>query len=131
MTQGQLYKQWSDYVAAMQVQYPNFTSWGFKTFNQGGFADFTGPAWLDGTKSNPERILSPRQTKLFESMVHSLEKSTNSNVNSSFGSSYNIGDINTTIQVQKLDNETDVNKLVKQVEEKIVKSIRNRVVVSV
>ena len=30
-----------------------------------------------------------------------------------------------------LDNETDVNKLVKQVEEKIVKSIRNRVVVSV
>lgn len=100
-------------------------------FAKGGLVNFTGPAWLDGTSSNPERILSPRQTKLFESMVHSLEKSTNSNVNSSFGSSYNIGDINTTIQVQKLDNETDVNKLVKQVEEKIVKSIRNRVVVSV
>ena len=101
------------------------------SFLKGGLANFTGPAWLDGTSSNPERVLSPRQTKLFESMVHSLEKSTNSNVNSSFGSSYNIGDINTTIQVQKLDNETDVNKLVKQVEEKIVKSIRNRVVVSV
>ena len=64
-------------------------------------------------------------------MVHSLEKSTNSNINSGLGSSYNIGDINTTIQVDKLDNEADVNKLVKQVEDKILKTIRNRVVVSV
>ena len=101
------------------------------SFLKGGLANFTGPAWLDGTSSNPERILSPRQTKLFESMVHSLEKSTNSNINSGLGSSYNIGDINTTIQVDKLDNEADVNKLVKQVEDKILKTIRNRVVVSV
>ena len=100
-------------------------------YKTGGLANFTGPAWLDGSPSNPERILSPRQTKLFESMVHSLEKSTNSNINSSLGSSYNIGDINTTIQVDKLDNNTDINRLVKQVEEKIVKSIRNRVMVSV
>ena len=97
----------------------------------GGLADYTGLAWLDGTKSNPERVLSPRQTKLFESMVHSLEKSTNSNVNSSFGSSYNIGDINTSIQVAKLDNQTDINQLAKQVEDKIVKTIRNRVTISV
>ena len=103
----------------------------YRMYKQGGLADYTGLAWLDGTSSNPERILSPRQTKLFESMVHSLEKSTNSNINSGLGSSYNIGDINTTIQVDRLDNETDVNKLVKQVEDKILKTIRNRVVVSV
>ena len=126
-----LYNNWLTFLNNLRAKYPNATSWGYQTYNFGGIADFTGPAWLDGTPSQPERILSPRQTKLFESMVSSLEKSTNSNVNSSFGSSYNIGDINTTIQVQKLDNETDINKLVKQVEEKIVKSIRNRVVVSV
>lgn len=39
---------------------------------RGGIADFTGPAWLDGSKTNPERILSPYQTELFEDMVKSL-----------------------------------------------------------
>ena len=102
------------------------------SYKKGGLADFTGPAWLDGTKSKPERVLSPKQTKLFESMVSSLEKaSNNSNINSTFGSSYNIGDINTTVQVDKLDNQTDINKLAKQVEDKIVKTIRNRVTVSI
>lgn len=100
-------------------------------YASGGVADYSGMAWLDGSPSNPERVLSPHQTKLFESMVNSLEKSTNSNINSSLGSSYNIGDIVTNIQVNKLDNEMDVNRLVKQVEDKIIKTIRNRVVVSV
>ena len=101
-------------------------------FKQGGLANFTGLAWLDGTKSAPERVLSPHQTKLFESMVSSLERaSNNSNINSTLGSSYNIGDINTSIQVAKLDNQTDINQLAKQVEDKIVKTIRNRVTISV
>ena len=101
-------------------------------YAKGGMADFTGPAWLDGSPSNPERILSPKQTKLFESMVSSLEQaSNNSNINSALGSSYNIGDINTTIQVDKLDNDTDINRLARQVEDKIMRTIRNRVTVSV
>lgn len=102
------------------------------SFLKGGLANFTGPAWLDGTASSPERVLSPHQTKLFESMVSSLERaSNNSNINSALGSSYNIGDINTSIQVAKLDNQTDINQLAKQVEDKIVKTIRNRVTISV
>ena len=65
-------------------------------------------------------------------MVSSLEKSANnSTINSGFNSSYNIGEINTTIKVDKLDNQTDINKLAKQVEDKIVKDIRNRVSVSI
>ena len=101
-------------------------------YAKGGIADYTGPAWLDGTKSQPEAVLNPKQTRLFTSMVNSLEKaSNNSNINSPLGSSYNIGDINTTIQVDKLDNQTDINKLARQVEDKIVKDIRNRIPVSV
>ena len=101
-------------------------------YAKGGLANYTGLAWLDGTKSNPERVLSPRQTKLFESMVSSLEKTANnSTINSGFNSSYNIGEIKTVIQVDKLDNQTDINKLAKQVEDKIVKDIRNRVSVSI
>ena len=101
-------------------------------YMKGGIADFTGPAWLDGTKTNPERILSPKQTKLFESMVASLEKaSNNSTINSALGSSYNIGDINTNINVEKLDNETDIDMVARQVENRIMKSIRNRVSIAV
>ena len=103
-----------------------------KIFKKGGLADFTGLGWLDGTKSDPERVLSPKQTKLFETMVSSLERTANnSSVNSSFGSSYNIGDINTTIQVEKLDNDTDIDMVARKVENKIMNSIRNRVTVSI
>ena len=102
-------------------------------YKQGGLANFTGPAWLDGTKSEPEAVLNAKQTRLFTSMVSSLERAAanNSNINSALGSSYNIGDINTSINVEKLDNETDINKVAKQVENRIMKSIHNRVVLSV
>lgn len=43
-------------------------------YAKGGLANFTGPAWLDGTPSAPERILSPYQTKLFEDMISSLHQ---------------------------------------------------------
>ena len=104
----------------------------YNYYKQGGFADFTGPAWLDGTKSQPEAVLNAKQTRLFTSMVSSLEKaSNNSNINSALGSSYNIGDINTNINVEKLDNETDIDRVARQVENRIMKSIRNRVSIAV
>jgi hypothetical protein len=36
-----------------------------KKFKQGGLADFTGPAWLDGTKARPEMVLNARDTENF------------------------------------------------------------------
>jgi hypothetical protein len=49
------------------------TSQGFRTayfnklnaFKTGGLADFTGPAWLDGTKARPELVLNQRDTANF------------------------------------------------------------------
>ena len=132
LTQEQAYQSWLKTLENKRKQYPGATSWGLTYFKQGGFANFTGPAWVDGTKSQPEAVLNPKQTRLFTSMVSSLERTANnSNINSPLGSSYNIGDINTTIQVDKLDNQTDINRLARQVEDKIVKDIRNRIPVSV
>jgi hypothetical protein len=37
----------------------------YKAFAHGGLVDFTGPAWLDGTKSRPEAFLSADDTKNF------------------------------------------------------------------
>ena len=43
-------------------------------YKNGGLADFTGPAWLDGTKSAPEAVLNAGQTKAFMSLVDGYEK---------------------------------------------------------
>ena len=34
-------------------------------FKTGGLADFTGPAWLDGSKSHPELVLNAQDTQNF------------------------------------------------------------------
>jgi hypothetical protein len=36
-----------------------------KKFATGGLANYTGPAWLDGTKSKPELVLNARDTENF------------------------------------------------------------------
>ena len=41
-------------------------------FAKGGMADFTGPAWLDGTKQHPEAVLNAMQTKAFLSFTDDL-----------------------------------------------------------
>lgn len=41
-----------------------------KAYAQGGLANYTGLAQLDGTKTKPERILNPRQTQAFENLVY-------------------------------------------------------------
>ena len=37
----------------------------YKKYKTGGLADFTGPAWLDGTPSRPELVLNQRDTANF------------------------------------------------------------------
>ena len=41
-------------------------------YKNGGLANFTGPAWLDGTKNHPEAVLNAMQTKAFLSFTDSL-----------------------------------------------------------
>jgi hypothetical protein len=79
-----------------------------KAYNTGGLADFTGPAWLDGTKSRPEYVLNADQTKRFFTLVDLLEGiDTKSTDKKATGDNY--FDIN--IQVDKLENDYDVEKV--------------------
>jgi hypothetical protein len=55
-------RYWSDkgyktFVSVMKAKYT--------AFETGGLADFTGPAWLDGTKSSPELVLNSTDTRNF------------------------------------------------------------------
>ena len=43
-----------------------------RKYLEGGIVSDAGLAWLDGTKSRPERVLSPYQTELFEDLLKTL-----------------------------------------------------------
>lgn len=100
------------------------------SFATGGMADFTGPAWLDGSPSAPERVLSPHQTKLFETLVASLQKATTITIPSlpaiaspekGAQGSYSFGDI--VVNVDKLENDADYEEMARRVGEVILKQM--------
>jgi hypothetical protein len=74
-------------------------------YETGGLADFTGPAWLDGTPSRPEYVLSATQTERFFSLVDVLEA-----MDAKAGSTKSSGDnyFDIEINVEKLENDYDV-----------------------
>ncbi len=100
-------------------------------FSKGGVADYTGLIQIDGTKASPERILSGTQTKLFDTLVKSMEQMSrisvspmryNGEVGSvKTGTGYTFGDIN--ISVERLDGERDMEELADKVKDAIVKSM--------
>lgn len=100
-------------------------------FATGGIADFSGPAWLDGSKSLPERVLTPQQNELFESLVASLEAMTRLHVSSmpslggSFGDGNNepfsVGDI--IVNVEKMDSDADYEEMASKVFDQIMERL--------
>ena len=99
-------------------------AYGYTPFATGGLADFTGPAWLDGTKSRPEYVLNAGQTEAFFNLVDVLEslklgntKTTQNNGDSTF-------DID--INEEKIDNDYDVEQMAEKIKSLIVDSSRYR-----
>lgn len=44
----------------------NISYGAYQRYAKGGIIDYTGPAWVDGSKSKPERILSAEQNRILE-----------------------------------------------------------------
>jgi hypothetical protein len=90
-----------------QEENKRYTKYKYKT---GGLADFTGPAWLDGTPSKPEYILNAVQTERFFSLVDVLEgfddkkTSTNNNNDISVDVDINVESIGSDYDVEQLAN---------------------------
>ena len=77
-------------------------------YTTGGLADFTGPAWLDGTPSKPEYVLNAAQTERFFSLVDVLEGiDTKDSGKKSTGDNY----FDIEINVDKLENDYDVEQV--------------------
>lgn len=98
-------------------------------FASGGLADYTGPAWLDGTPSKPELVLNSVDTKNFialRDILSKVMKSSNSNNNSYANSEFNIN-----INVNKIADDYDVDKVITKVKKEIIKSAGYRNVTQV
>lgn len=88
-------------------------------YKTGGVADFTGPAWLDGTPSKPEIILNQKDSQNFiqlKNILATLMSGSKTTASENNGDNYYDVDIN----VEKLESDYDVE----QVAEKVKSMIR-------
>ena len=101
-------------------------------YAEGGMVDYTGPAWVDGTKSKPEAFLSANDTQLIASLRDVL------NANPKFGSMaattiQKTGDTyyEIHINVDELGDGYSVDDLMNELEERIVQVTDKNTVIKV
>lgn len=90
-------------------------------YKQGGMVEFTGPAWLDGTKSAPEAVLNATDTRNFielRDILADIMRGATSTSNSTNNQGNNYYDID--IAVDSLESDYDVDRLADHVKEMIV-----------
>jgi hypothetical protein len=100
----------------------------YPAFKTGGLADFTGPAWLDGTKSRPEMVLNARDTQNFiqlKDILSSLLARTSSSTNTS---TENNGDItyDIDINVESIGSDYDLDQVASRIKSLINEDARYR-----
>ena len=106
----------------------------FKYYKTGGLATSTGPAWLDGTASKPELILNAVDTKNFIALKDILREVMRDI--SHVGASNDITNMaptefNININIDKIANDYDVDKLAARIKKDIVKDASYRNVTSI
>ena len=94
-------------------------------YKQGGLADFTGPAWLDGTKSKPEMVLNARDTENLIQLTNILGSLLN---RSSSTAPENNGDItyDIDINVESIGSDYDVDQIANKIKNLINDDARYR-----
>ena len=121
-----VYKHQGDLIVGPQDK-AWFKKYGYKT---GGLANFTGPAWLDGTPSKPELVLNATDTKNFialkDVLAHAMGSTDQIDNSSGGNATYEIN-----INVDHLNNDYDVDKVVERVKKKIVQDAGYRNVTQV
>ena len=99
-------------------------------YKSGGLASYTGPAWLDGTPSKPELVLNQKDTKNFLALRDVLSDVMGT-VNSRSDSHDSSNEFNININVDKIENDYDVDRMVARVKKEITKSAGYRNVTQV
>ena len=105
-----------------------YTAAALQAYKKGGLANFTGPAWLDGTKSRPEAVLNARDTENFLQLRDILGEVLTKTRGLGNSNSENNGDnyYDIDIQVDRLSNDYDVDQLVRKIKKEITKDANYR-----
>lgn len=101
-----------------------------KAFAKGGLVDFTGPAWLDGTKTKPEAFLSAADTKNFMELRDVLA-SFKMTAAPKKQETTNNAHFTINVNVDKIDNDYDVDLLVNRVKKDILTNSQYRNVTAI
>ena len=95
-------------------------------YETGGLADFTGPAWLDGTKSHPELVLNQTDTQNFIALKDILSDIMSRNIgpanNTKSGDNY----FDIEINVESLENDYDVEQVADKIRDMIYRDATAR-----
>ena len=89
-----------------------------RAYKTGGLADFTGPAWLDGSKTKPELVLSASDTEnflLLKDVLGSFLKNNMTTQNGKGGDNY----YDIDISVDEIGSDYDVDQLARRIKEQI------------
>ena len=120
------------YVAAAHVSQPadiyHAAGWFKKgdvtAYKTGGLADFTGPAWLDGTKARPELVLNQQDTQNFIQLKDILADVMKRGLGSSENNEEVLFDID--INIEKVESQEDIDNLLNELERRITSHARYR-----
>ena len=93
-------------------------------YAKGGMVDFTGPAWVDGTKSRPEAFLNADDTKRIgeaAKLLSDLPLLDNPRTQTNEISNTNVGDttFEIHINVENISSDYDVDQAVERVKQDI------------
>ena len=94
-------------------------------FAKGGMVDFTGPAWVDGTKSRPEAFLNADDTKRIgeaAKLLSNLPLLDNPRTQTNEISNTNVGDttFEIHINVENISSDYDVDQATERVKQNIL-----------
>ena len=87
---------------------------GWTGFKTGGLADFTGPAWLDGTKSRPEIVLNQQDSANFimlRDILADVLHASPADTRSGSGDNY----IDIQINVEEIKDDYDVEQMANKI----------------
>ena len=92
----------------------------YSTYKKGGLVDYTGPAWVDGSKTRPEAFLSATDTENMRAMLDAFnfikDRPYMSYIDPDiYGNTTNVGDINITINQAELKSDADYDMVARKV----------------
>jgi hypothetical protein len=109
----------------LQERFGNYVSFSDpKQYKTGGLVDYTGPAWVDGTKTKPEAFLSASDTQRIGEAAELLANIPilNSTSTSATSLATNVGDttIEVHINIEEISSDYDVDSMIDRVKQDIV-----------